>query len=38
VCRILDELERLGLVLRLDVGQGIARHVPHRRSAASRTA
>jgi Fur family transcriptional regulator, ferric uptake regulator len=30
VYRILDELERLGLVLRLDVGQGIARYEPHR--------
>jgi Fur family ferric uptake transcriptional regulator len=33
VYRILDELERLGLVLRLEVGQGIARYEPHRAGA-----
>jgi Fur family ferric uptake transcriptional regulator len=33
VYRILDELDRLGLVLRLDVGQGIARYEPHRAGA-----
>jgi Fur family transcriptional regulator, ferric uptake regulator len=30
VYRIVDELERLGLVARLEVGQGIARYEPHR--------
>jgi Fur family ferric uptake transcriptional regulator len=33
VYRILDELDRLGLVLRLDVGQGIARYEAHRAGA-----
>jgi Fur family transcriptional regulator, ferric uptake regulator len=30
VYRIVDELERLGLVAKLEVGQGIARYEPHR--------
>ncbi|HXS43775.1 MAG TPA: Fur family transcriptional regulator [Solirubrobacteraceae bacterium] len=33
VYRILDELDRLGLVLRLDIGQGIARYEAHRAGA-----